>query len=162
MDETMREHYTCHVADICKQLAAWEGDAISEVDGNDLPDMWLTEEGAVDRYRPQNVREYVRQFMDVSFKFVFYHCDLGPGNIIVDPARGLIGIIDWATAGYVPKAWVRTKFGLCPGLDLESVGQAREREWRNGVAAKLGEMGFPDAVETMHFARYGKAMPSGF
>lgn len=35
--------------------------------------------------------------MDTSC-LVFYHCDLGPGNIIVEPATRGIGIIDWEIA----------------------------------------------------------------
>lgn len=49
---------------------------------------------------------------------VFYHCDLGPGNIIIDPEDDSIGIIDWETAGYVPKDWIRTKFCLSSGINL--------------------------------------------
>ena len=37
----------------------------------------------------------IRIGMDIS-SLVFYHCDLGPGNIEPDNNRG-IGIIDWET-----------------------------------------------------------------
>lgn len=38
-------------------------------------------------------------------KFVFYHADLGPGNIIVEdiPETGTIDVIDWELASYFPK-----------------------------------------------------------
>jgi hypothetical protein len=55
--------------------------------------------------------------IDVS-TFVFYHCDLGPTNLLVDTSIGSLGIIDWELAGYVPIEWVRTKFRLSAGMDF--------------------------------------------
>ncbi|KAI1465096.1 uncharacterized protein F4812DRAFT_131461 [Daldinia caldariorum] len=55
--------------------------------------------------------------MDCS-TFVFSHNDLSPTNIIVDQ-KGVIGIIDWELAEYVPREWIRTKFGVSWGLDFE-------------------------------------------
>lgn len=55
--------------------------------------------------------------MDVS-SFLFYHCDLGPGNILADPAKSSIGTADWELAGYVPREWIKTKFNLSSGMDL--------------------------------------------
>ncbi|KAK6851458.1 hypothetical protein PG995_012580 [Apiospora arundinis] len=47
--------------------------------------------------------------MNCAVPFHFYHCDLGPGNIILDVKEGdddgrsiSIGIIDWEIAGFVP------------------------------------------------------------
>ena len=51
--------------------------------------------------------------------FYFYHCDLGPVNIIVDSATESIGLIDWEIAGFVPRDWIRTKFHCYSGHDLE-------------------------------------------
>lgn len=59
--------------------------------------------------------------MDLS-KLVFYHCDLAPVNLLVDPSTKSIGIIDWELVGYVPKTWVGTKVGRSGGFVLESVG----------------------------------------
>lgn len=47
--------------------------------------------------------------MDIS-KLVFYHYDLGPTDLLVNPSTGSLGIIDWELAGYVPIEWVKTKF----------------------------------------------------
>ncbi|KKK22180.1 hypothetical protein ARAM_007478, partial [Aspergillus rambellii] len=56
--------------------------------------------------------------MDCS-DLVFYHADLGPGNIIVEdvPRTGSLGLIDWEIAGYFPRGWIRTN-----GLDLPGSG----------------------------------------
>ncbi|KAK7998364.1 malate dehydrogenase [Apiospora arundinis] len=47
--------------------------------------------------------------MNCYVPFHFYHCDLGPGNIIVDVKEDddddrsiSVGIIDWEIAGFVP------------------------------------------------------------
>jgi len=78
----------------------------------------------------------------------YYYCDLGPGNIIVDPLDRSIGIIDWETAGFVPREWIRTKFRISGGMDLP--GPADEdyrRGWRRRMQKKLGMEGFPDVVD---------------
>ena len=155
----MREHYVSRVAEICEKLTAWKGDEFGGVNGNQLPDNFISKRGLADIYSSNNMIQFAEEFMDIS-SFYFYHCDLGPGDIIVDSAHGSIGIIDWATAGYVPKAWIRTRFGLCGGLNLESVEDSRRAEWRNRNEAKLREMGFPEAVQAMHFARYGEVKPA--
>ena len=36
---------------------------------------------------------------------------MGPTNVILDYTEGCtVGIIDWEVTGFVPKAWIRTKF----------------------------------------------------
>lgn len=49
--------------------------------------------------------------MDYS-TFYFWHSHLGPHNIIISSENGAVGIIDWEIAGFVPLAWIRTKFGI--------------------------------------------------
>jgi predicted unusual protein kinase regulating ubiquinone biosynthesis (AarF/ABC1/UbiB family) len=86
--------------------------------------------------------------MDVS-SLVFYHCDLGPGNILVEPDinRG-IGIIDWETAGYVPREWVRTKFHLSSGMDFPDVEDMHHKsDWRRLVSRELAAMGFKEVID---------------
>jgi serine/threonine protein kinase len=85
--------------------------------------------------------------MDTSC-LVFYHCDLGPTNILVDPDSGGIGIIDWEIAGYVPKEWVRTKFQLSSGMGFPTGDdEDARRDWRRMVARELQAMGFPEAID---------------
>jgi hypothetical protein len=84
--------------------------------------------------------------MDCSI-FVLYHCDLGPGNIIVNLADRSIGIIDWETAGFVPREWIRTKFRVSGGMDLPGSDQELRVDWRKRVQRRLEEEGFPDIAD---------------
>lgn len=84
--------------------------------------------------------------MDCS-SFVFYHCDLGPGNIIVNPTEGSIGILDWETAGFVPREWIRTKFCFSSGMDLPVDDEDACPDWRRRVSRELRDMGFPEVVD---------------
>lgn len=45
MDEPMKELYVSRVANICEELAAWQADGISGVDGQYLSDQFLTRPG---------------------------------------------------------------------------------------------------------------------
>lgn len=65
--------------------------------------------------------------MDVS-RLVFYHCDLGPTNILVDISTGSLDIIDWELAGYVPIEWVRTKFRISAGMDFNYGNEYSKRD----------------------------------
>lgn len=145
VDETTRQIYVDRVAAICESLAAWEGDAVSGVDGCQLSDLFLTKRGSHDCRNHILLENCQQQAMDCS-SFVFYHCDLGPGNIIISP-RGSLGIIDWETAGFVPKEWIRTKFRISSGLDLPS-GDAKARtDWRRRVSERLALMQFQDVAD---------------
>jgi hypothetical protein len=93
------------------------------VDGKDMPEHYLAKR--VGAYG-EDMRSAVLQEaceaigMDCS-SFVFQHNVLAPDSIIVEdvPTKGIIGIIDWYCAGYLPRGWIATKFRLCPGLDLD-------------------------------------------
>lgn len=72
--------------------------------------------------------------MDVS-SFSFYHCDLGPENVIADPAQdrfetNLLGD-GWLC---LPKACIRTGFGLCAELDLEFAAETRQYDGLSHLA----------------------------
>ncbi|KFY38223.1 hypothetical protein V494_04480 [Pseudogymnoascus sp. VKM F-4513 (FW-928)] len=139
LDEAMRQHYVSQVVNSCKELAAWQADCISGVDGNYLPDAFL---GMTKDFDPQTLLDSCRALeMDCS-TFIFYHCDLGPGNIIVNHENRSIGIIDWETAGFVPKEWVRTKFCISGGMDLPGDDQESRVDWRRRVQRQLGVEGF--------------------
>lgn len=147
MDEAMKQHYVSRVANICKELAVWQADSISGVDGQYLSDRFLTRSGLPEDCSPQNLLNNCKDLgMDCSI-FVFYHCDLGPGNIIVNTAEDSIGIIDWETAGFVPKEWIRSKFRISGGLDLPGGDQASRVDWRRRVQRQLEKEGFSDIVE---------------
>ncbi|CAG8423436.1 unnamed protein product [Penicillium salamii] len=84
--------------------------------------------------------------MDVS-TLVFYHCDLGPTNILVDVATGSLGIIDWELAGYVPIEWVRKKFRISAGMDFDYGDEWSKKDWRRKVAQHLEKMGYNDVLD---------------
>ncbi|KAI0537384.1 kinase-like domain-containing protein [Xylaria digitata] len=158
MEDTARQEYVCRIAKICMELATWEGEIIGGVDGKQLTDLYLLKSSAEVDFNPDHLLKNCKEIgMDCS-SLVFYHCDLGPGNIILDECDGSIGIIDWETAGYVPREWIRTKFRCSSGLDLsERAGQSVPRtDWRRRVSQELERLGFSDVVEhwpAWHFAK---------
>lgn len=81
--------------------------------------------------------------------FYFYHCDLGPGNIIVDNDAQIVGILDWETAGFVPREWIRTKFCISSGMDLPGDGEKRT-DWRRRVQKQLEGEGSPEVADTQN------------
>jgi hypothetical protein len=81
------------------------------------------------------------------FIFMFFHCDLGLGNIIINLVERSIGIIDWETVGFVPKEWIRTKFRVSSGMDLPASDQESRIDWRKRVQTQLGKEGFPEIAE---------------
>lgn len=155
MDEAMRQRYVRRVADICVKLAEWKGNAICGVDGQQLLEVYLSKGNSTDKLDPGQLRENCRQMsMNIS-SLVFCHLDLGPGNVIVNPDKNSIGIIDWELAGYVPREWVKTKFNVSSGMDFPA-GDASERsDWRRLVARRLAEIGFIDAIDAWLSFRNG-------
>ncbi|KAH7202538.1 hypothetical protein BKA60DRAFT_581489 [Fusarium oxysporum] len=66
-------------------------------------------------------------------EFLFYHCGLCPENIIVNTTDGSLGLIDWETASFVPREWIRTKFRVPGGSDLPSHDHDSRGTWRREV-----------------------------
>lgn len=149
MDEILRQYYIGKVADVCNYLAAWRGDIISGVDGHQLLECYLIKFNSkmADALSPQQLlKNCTDMSMDVS-TLVFYHCDLGPTNLLVDTSTGSLGIIDWELAGYVPIEWVRTKFRLSAGMDFNYGDEHSKKDWRRRVAQHLEKMGYRDVVD---------------
>ncbi|KAH6699584.1 kinase-like domain-containing protein [Verticillium dahliae] len=132
LDETKRHYYIGQVAEICNRLAAWKGDIVGGVDGRQLLERYLVKGNSkmTDALSPQQLlKNCTEMSMDIS-TLVFYHCDLGPTNILVNVSTGSLGIIDWELAGYVPIEWVRTKFRLSAGMDFSHGDEDSKRDWR--------------------------------
>lgn len=147
MNEAMKQHYVSQVANICKELAAWQANSISGVDGQYVSDQYLARSELPEECSPRNLLNKCKDLgLDCSV-FVFYHCDLGPGNIIVNLAEGTIGIIDWETAGFVPREWIRTKFCISSGLDLLGGDHKSRVDWRKRVQRQLEKQGFPEITD---------------
>lgn len=148
MDETSRQYYIGKVADVCDHLATWKGESISGVDGQQLLERYLLKGNSkmADALAPQQLLKNCAQMsMNVS-AFVFYHCDLGPTNLLVDVSTGSLGIIDWELAGYVPVEWVRTKFRISAGMDFDYGDEHSKKDWRRQIAQRLGNMGYTDVL----------------
>ena len=147
LDEAMKQHYVARVANVCKELAVWQANHVSGVDGRHLSETHLSRRGQPEDCSPQNLLANCQHLgMDCS-TFVLYHCDLGPGNIIVNLADWSIGIIDWEMAGFVPREWIRTKFRVSGGMDLPGSDQELRVDWRRRIQKRLGEEGFADVAE---------------
>ncbi|KAK5723682.1 hypothetical protein LTR15_005381 [Elasticomyces elasticus] len=144
MDERMKRQCVSQVVSICGKLATWQGEIVSGVDGNYLSELYLSgKDTALD---PDSLLKVCRTLgMDCS-RLVFCHCDLGPGNLIVTLTEGVVGIIDWETAGFVPKEWIRTKFRVSSGLNLAGDDQDCAVDWRVRVQRQLGEVGYKEVA----------------
>ncbi|KAK6390842.1 hypothetical protein LTR81_026851 [Elasticomyces elasticus] len=116
MDERMKRQCVSQVVNICGELATWQGERVSGVDGNYLSELYLS--GKDTTLDPDSLLKVCRTVGMNCSRLVFCHCDLGPGNIIVTLTEGVVGIIDWETAGFVPKEWIQTKFRVSSGLNL--------------------------------------------
>jgi hypothetical protein len=95
LNEAWRNHYTNAIVSACRFLESPESDKICGVDGKNLFDPFFIKHGAKEDYSPPNLQQGCKLMgMDCS-KFVFYHADLAPGNIIVEdvPESGVVGII---------------------------------------------------------------------
>ncbi|KAI0506316.1 hypothetical protein F5B22DRAFT_639321 [Xylaria bambusicola] len=124
LEETKQQECVRRIAKICIDLATWEGQAISGVDAQDEMN-----------FDPAYVLKSCKEIgMDCS-SFVFYHADLGPGNILLDEVDGSI-------------EWICTKFRCSSGLDLpQRAGNVATTDWRARVARELNRLGFSDAVD---------------
>ncbi|KAL2199449.1 hypothetical protein P885DRAFT_30880 [Corynascus similis CBS 632.67] len=142
MDENTKDYYVSRIVHICLELEKWIDNGIHGVDGRNLSDTFLTPlRGPKDMSSENLLRNCASLGMDCS-KFVFSHCDLGPGNIIVNHREKFLGVVDWEMAGFVPREWIRTKVCVSSGLDLPGDDDASRVDWRRRLQGQLGKDGF--------------------
>ncbi|KAI9052601.1 hypothetical protein LZ554_003944 [Drepanopeziza brunnea f. sp. 'monogermtubi'] len=147
MDEATKQFCVDRVATICKELALWQGGGVHGVDERHLCDHYLAPPGSSIDCSPQSILKHCEDLGLECSSFYFYHCDLGPGNVLIDTATNSIGIIDWETAGFVPKEWIRTKFRISGGMDFGVKDLSSRTDWRSRVQRQLEKEGFPDIAE---------------
>ena len=153
MDSNLRSKCIQRVTELCVHLAKQTGQHISGLNGSHLPELFLLKDYKARDFTPAVLESNSRDIgMDCS-TLCFYHCDLGPGNVLVDLETEEVAVIDWECAGYVPEAWIRTKFRVCSGgMNLECTTDCEEpqfsNEWRHGMDTSLAEHGFTDVAES--------------
>lgn len=143
MEEATRQHCIERIANICAEMALPSSrSTLTGVDGNFLPEFYLC---GRDLDCSPDVLKRSSEILGMDCtKLVFYHCDLGPTNVLYDAENDKFGIIDWEIAGYVPVEWIRTKFRVSSGMDL-SKGDGVA--WRRSVGRYLGTLGYSDVSE---------------
>ncbi|KAE8312611.1 hypothetical protein BDV41DRAFT_300044 [Aspergillus transmontanensis] len=137
------------VADVCKHLAAWKGDIIGGVDGHQLLERYLVKGNSkmADALSPQQLlKDCTEMSIDVS-TFVFYHCDLGPTNILVNTSTGSLGIIDWSLLATFLSNGLEQNFDSQQGMDFNYGDEDSKKDWRRRVAQHLKRMGYRDVVD---------------
>lgn len=71
---------------------------------------------------------------------MFCHCDLSPGNVIWDATTKSVGLIDWETAGFVPREWIGTIVRKSGGIEFDcDDGNVDQWEWarRSGQSLEV-------------------------
>ncbi|KAL8380689.1 hypothetical protein RB595_005120 [Gaeumannomyces hyphopodioides] len=142
------------VAAFCHELAAFKKtDGLpSGVDGGLLGPTWLLPDDPdgrqVARCSPEIVaRECEEMGMDCS-DLVFAHNDLSLGNVLVDENFAASIVIDWETAGFVPREWVRT-VGLLSHAYLMPpavFGGPPSRDYADPLSEALQAKGYPEVA----------------
>lgn len=159
LNETFRQYYISKVADVCDRLATWKGDIVSGVDGHQLLERYLVKgnSNAVDALSPQQLlRNCTEMSMDVS-TLVFYHCDLGPTNLLIDTSTGSLGIIDWELAGYAQQEWIL----ITETRILKRTGAAESPSiWKVWAIAMLWMHGGSFRTASRHYYSHIRLPPS--
>lgn len=94
-------------------------------------------------------------------RFVFFHGDLGPSNILVDKDKNdewhVSSIIDWETAGYLPAWYIRSIIGLDRAYLLNQVDSREANAWQEELFYKLEEHGLGEYCDWLeNCAKYAQ------
>lgn len=146
-DEELKDRIFKQVARAMQELSTWRAASVSGVDGTQLHSDPLSglvsyRNGCSNKRITSNCEKLG---MDCS-KIGFAHSFIWPGNIFVD-SEGLVGLIDWMHAGFVPHDWIRTDLYARSSSGFQHWPSDKQREWIWGVDKELREMGFGECVE---------------
>jgi len=160
LSKEWQEKYLSAIVEAIKEMAKFQNDKISGVDGQRWQEFYLAPDSPTieDRSRRDFSSEaYLEAAKEIGMdcsSFHFFHADLTPTNIFVEevPETGAITIIDWERAGYVPHGWILTHFANDRVMDSE---------WSGAIAARLeAEGGFSKHVDG--YAKYAAAQDAKF
>lgn len=151
MNEDLKSKCVRNVTDLCFALAKFHGKEISGVDGGHLPELYLLKSHQAGNFAPSILATNSREIGMECSTLCFYHCDLVPGNILVNLETETFGIIDWECAGFVPREWIKTKFCVSGSMDLDTSASDYKdaeyrKEWKSRMQASLMEIGFLDVA----------------
>jgi hypothetical protein len=88
----------------------------------------------------------------------FYHCDLGPTNILIaDNGDIVVAIIDWEAAAYFPSFWVATRpaTNWAYRLGEPTIDPQEQNEWGSLFSKALVAKGF--SCQDITFTKWNKA-----
>ncbi|KAF1352487.1 kinase-like domain-containing protein [Delphinella strobiligena] len=140
-----------NVAEICKKLAYLQSARFESPTGRGVfepmlyPSVKLTKPVG-----PFSAEEFDAYFSSPTVRtpesvkmgkdrFVFYHPDLNPGNILLSKNGHVTAIIDWDGAGYYPPWYIATKVGSF-GFQIDSDSDAHR--WQRLLISQLVIAGF--------------------
>ena len=125
------------IARFCKELATWERhsmEGVGGVNGSHMRDACLIIHYWTTNNSPLTVLENcVAMGMDCS-RLIFSHNLLSAGNVIFHPEKGVVGIQNWVSAGFIPESKIRA----CVGRYDKNLGE----EWQCLMDAALSAEGF--------------------
>lgn len=173
LSKSQRYQLAREVAAHAKSLAQFTSKYVESTDGHGLTESYLLQDvdhaGSLEPWmlptHPRYTAEQLTSRLTAQGKglipptiedetFHFYHEDMGPSNIFVaDPIPEknsqqpiLSAIIDWESAGYLPKWWVVAKPLVAPmAFNLDWRFHEREdlKVWRLSLARALHDYDFP-------------------
>lgn len=84
--------------------------------------------------------------MEFGGGFHHYHTGFGPTNIIVSDEGHINSVIDWESAGYLPRFHIGTKPCVSAGFSLADL-KGEEWAWRLLLSKSLEQKGFAPDLE---------------
>ncbi|KAF1363993.1 hypothetical protein EJ07DRAFT_152058 [Lizonia empirigonia] len=150
-DNHSQAHLAQKVAKYCKALSSATSNKLQTSDGKGVVEPFLTSRPHPNEpsWKPQFLGPYTAEelsaylgghsLVESASKFLYYHADLGPKNIMVDDREEIVAVLDWESAAFYPPFWLGTKPMESPGFRL-SAGD--RNAWAISLTAALEKEGF--------------------